>query len=221
MENDNSSRENIISAIHHLIENIQTQLADLTRLVNEIAPDNNETRIKIQAQEIASEGESQEGKIIEGVFDGQNMIGPEGKVYTVPANYASKSKLVSGDILKLTVRSDGTFIYKQIGPMKRRREVATLVRDASGNFRALTKDGQSFRLLLASVTYYKGEEGDQVIILLPNEMESRWAAVENILKKGEEDNSTANQPMLLAEGDDAELPSAQNELPLGDGAELP
>ena len=38
------------------------------------------------------------GKVIEGVFDGQKMIGPDGKEYPVPANYASKSKLVEGDI---------------------------------------------------------------------------------------------------------------------------
>ncbi|MBU4432193.1 hypothetical protein KKD60_02860, partial [Patescibacteria group bacterium] len=40
-----------------------------------------------------------EGKIVEGVFDGENMIGPDGKQYSIPANYASKSKLVEGDIL--------------------------------------------------------------------------------------------------------------------------
>ncbi|MBP5656304.1 hypothetical protein J6X15_01825, partial [Candidatus Saccharibacteria bacterium] len=37
--------------------------------------------------------DSPEGKIVEGVFDGQIMIGPDGKNYLVPANYASKSKL--------------------------------------------------------------------------------------------------------------------------------
>ena len=33
----------------------------------------------------------------------QIMIGPDGKNYPVPANYASKSKLIEGDILKLTI----------------------------------------------------------------------------------------------------------------------
>ena len=33
------------------------------------------------------------GKVIEGVFDGQSMVGSDGKTYPVPANYASKSKL--------------------------------------------------------------------------------------------------------------------------------
>ena len=59
------------------------------------------------------------GKVIEGVFDGQNMVGSDGKTYPVPANYASKSKLVQGDILKLTIAEDGAFLYKQIGPIPR------------------------------------------------------------------------------------------------------
>ena len=46
---------------------------------------------------------SEGGKVIEGMFDGQNMIGPDNKQYPVPANYASKSKLVEGDVLKLTI----------------------------------------------------------------------------------------------------------------------
>ncbi|MDZ7744984.1 MAG: hypothetical protein U5K77_04515 [Candidatus Saccharibacteria bacterium] len=66
------------------------------------------------------------GKVIEGVFDGQNMVGSDGKTYPVPANYASKSKLVQGDILKLTIADDGAFMYKQIGPIPRKQLVGTL-----------------------------------------------------------------------------------------------
>jgi hypothetical protein len=73
-----------------------------------------------------SSREEVSGKIIEGVFDGQVMIGPDGKSYPVPANYASKSKLVEGDILKLTIADDGGFIYKQIGPIPRRQIIGTL-----------------------------------------------------------------------------------------------
>ena len=58
--------------------------------------------------------EDTEGNVIEGTFDGQIMIATDGKQYPVPANYASKSKLVEGDVLKLTITSDGSFIYKQI-----------------------------------------------------------------------------------------------------------
>jgi hypothetical protein len=80
---------------------------------------------------VASSGKDDEplGKIIEGVFDGQNMVGSDGKTYPVPANYASKSKLVQGDILKLTISDDGAFMYKQIGPIPRKQVVGTLIQE--------------------------------------------------------------------------------------------
>ncbi|MBU4332274.1 hypothetical protein KKD19_04945 [Patescibacteria group bacterium] len=128
---------------------------------------------------ISQEGDSH---IIEGVFDGQNMIGPDGKQYSVPANYASKSKLIEGDVLKLTIQPDGRFVYKQIGPQERVRVKGVLQKDAeTGEFEVLA-EGKKYKVILASVTYFKGEPGDEVIILLPKEKNSAWAAVENIVK---------------------------------------
>jgi hypothetical protein len=124
------------------------------------------------------------GKIIEGVFDGQNMIGPDGKQYPVPANYASKSKLVEGDVLKLTIADDGSFIYKQIGPAERIKVLATLTKDDKGDFRAIA-DGKAYKVLLASITYFKAEPGDQITIILPKDHDATWSAVENVIKGGE------------------------------------
>ncbi len=122
-------------------------------------------------------------RIIEGVFDGQKMIGPDGKQYSVPANYISKSKLVEGDILKLVIDEDGNFVYKQIGPVDRERKVGTIVKDeASGEFEVLA-EGQAYKVILASITYFKGLEGDEAVILVPKGVISQWAAVENIIKK--------------------------------------
>ena len=72
----------------------------------------------LKASEVGKEDASEDGIIVEGVFNGQIMIGPDGKQYSVPANYASKSKLVEGDILKLTIDKDGSFIFKQISRLK-------------------------------------------------------------------------------------------------------
>lgn len=121
------------------------------------------------------------GKVIEGIFDGQNMIGPDGKNYPVPANYASKSKLVQGDILKLTIAEDGAFIYKQIGPIPRIQIVGTL-NLKEGTF-VVTVDDRDYKVLLASVTYFKGKNGDQVAIMVPEENGSdiEWAAIEAVL----------------------------------------
>lgn len=126
---------------------------------------------------------SVDGRIVEGVFDGQNMVGSDNKKYPVPANYASKSKLVEGDVLKLTILEDGSFIYKQIGPIRRRKLVGTLALDGE-DYRVLA-GGRSYRVLYASVTYFKGQPGDQVTLLVPEEREATWGAVENILQAPE------------------------------------
>lgn len=138
---------------------------------------------ELKARESGKEFTEGEVRIIEGVFDGQGMIGPDGKQYTVPANYASKSKLVEGDMLKLTIQPDGSFVFKQIGPVERERLVGVLAFDDQTNQFYGVVNGQSFLLLTASVTYFKGEVGDEVVLLVPKGAKSKWAAVENIVKQ--------------------------------------
>ncbi len=120
------------------------------------------------------------GKVIEGVFDGQNMVGSDGKTYPVPANYASKSKLVQGDILKLTIADDGSFLYKQIGPIPRKQVVGTLELKDGHYF--VNVNNKPYRVLLASVTYFKAKPGDQVSVNIPQEeVDAEWAALEAAL----------------------------------------
>lgn len=128
----------------------------------------------------ATAKEENVGKVIEGVFDGQNMVGSDGKTYPVPANYASKSKLVQGDILKLTIAEDGTFLYKQIGPIPRKQVVGALELKDGHYF--VTVGERQYRVLLASVTYFKAKPGDQVSVNIPqDEVDAEWAALEAAL----------------------------------------
>lgn len=122
---------------------------------------------------------STEENVVEGVFDGQNMIDNHGKTYSIPANYASKSKLVPGDILKLTIQDNGSFLYKQIGPAPRKRIVGTLTYE-DGQYKVIA-EAKAYNVLLASVTYFKGEIGDKVTIIIPATQESDWACIDNIL----------------------------------------
>lgn len=119
------------------------------------------------------------GQVIEGFFDGENMVGPEEKVYPVPANYASKSKLVEGDRLKLTIADDGSFIFKQIGPVERKKIVGTLAFENNGYH--VLAEGKNYNILYASVTYFKAKPGDKVTIVIPGSAPSDWAALENII----------------------------------------
>lgn len=122
-------------------------------------------------------------KVIEGVFDGTHMVGSDGKQYSIPPNYASKSKLVEGDMLKLTITPDGKFLYKQIGPIERDRIIGTLTQDLVSKQFAVVFDDKKWQVLNASITYFKGESGDEAVILIPKNGASKWAAVENVIKK--------------------------------------
>lgn len=120
------------------------------------------------------------GKVIEGIFDGQSMHDSDGKSYPVPANYASKSKLVEGDIMKLTIADDGSFIYKQIGPVARKQVVGTLNQHDGAYYVEVM--GKEYRVLLASVTFFRLNVGDQVSVLIPEDnRDAEWAAVEAAL----------------------------------------
>ena len=151
--------------------------------MNEISGDSGKAQFNTRASQLGTLLDpSEESQIIEGMFDGEKMIGPDKKEYSVPANYASKSKLIPGDILKLSIGEDGSFIYKQIGPVERKRIVGTLTYD-DGQYRVIG-EGKSYKVLLASVTYFRAEIGDKITLVVPELEESEWAAIENVLPKG-------------------------------------
>jgi hypothetical protein len=167
--------EKQVKRLHALIQEAETNLAAAKELLISIVGDNGAI-ITPKSSMIEEVG----GKIVEGVFDGQKMAGPDGKEYPVPANYASKSKLIEGDILKLTIADDGSFIYKQIGPVERTQIIGTLVQHDGAYY--VEANGHEYRILLASVTYFRINVGDQVTIIVPTDnTEAVWAAVEAAL----------------------------------------
>ncbi|MDB5165556.1 MAG: ribosomal protein [Candidatus Saccharibacteria bacterium] len=166
--------EKQVKRLKTLIQDAETNLAAAKELLISIIGDDG---VAITPR---SSTEEVSGKVVEGIFDGQKMAGPDGKEYPVPANYASKSKLVEGDILKLTIADDGSFIYKQIGPIDRKQIIGTLVQHDGAYY--VEANGKEYRILLASVTYFRLEMGDQVTIIVPTENpDATWAAVEAAL----------------------------------------
>lgn len=166
--------EKQVKRLRSLIQEAETNLAAAKELLISITGDDGQVVTPRSSQEEVS------GKVIEGVFDGQVMIGPDGKSYPIPANYASKSKLVEGDILKLTIADDGSFIYKQIGPIPRKQIIGTLVQHDGAYY--VEANGKEYRILLASVTYFHIKVGDQVTIIIPEDVaDATWAAVEAAL----------------------------------------
>lgn len=165
--------EKQLKTLKKLIESAETNLAGAKELLTSLIGSDDTVSV---AETKSSSGT---GKIIEGSFDGQHMVGPDGKNYPVPANYASKSKLVQGDQLKLIIGDDGTFIYKQIGPVERKKLIGTLNLKDGAYF--VEARGQEYHVLFASVTYFKAQPGDQVTMVIPEEGEAEWAAIEAVI----------------------------------------
>ncbi len=164
--------EKQIKRLRALIQEAETNLAAANELLISLVGDDEKVQVH-SADDVL-------GKIIEGVFDGQNMVGSDSKTYPVPANYASKSKLVQGDILKLTIAEDGAFLYKQIGPLPRKQLVGQLKLEGGHYFVSVGQ--RDFRVLLASVTYFKAKPGDQVSVNVPeDDSQTEWAALEAAL----------------------------------------
>lgn len=118
-----------------------------------------------------------QNRVIPGTFTGQNMHGEDGRIYPIPPNYASKSKLLVGDKLKLIIDEDSSFIFKQIEPVPRKRVMGVVAENGT-----IEADGKSYKIISQSLTHFKAEIGDEAVILVPTEMESEWAALENIIK---------------------------------------
>jgi len=166
-----------------MLENLELQIQKIKIMLGDNGLEfGNSMDFSKKAEEVGKVVSQEDERIIEGVFDGQKMIGPDGKQYSIPANYISKSKLVEGDILKLTIDRNGNFVYKQIGPVERDRLIGRVIKGEDGEYVIRVKD-KAYKVILASVTYFKGSDGDEAIILVPKDTDCQWAAVENIITK--------------------------------------
>lgn len=174
-----------LEVIRQMLESAENNIASAHELLKEVMGIKGTLDISKKAKNLSiSEG----GEIIEGVFDGENMIGPDGQKYPVPANYASKSKLVCGDVLKLTIAQDGSYIYKQIGPVERKKVIGVLTQE-DDSFKVLA-EGKAYDVLQASVTYFKANVGDEVTLIIPKKEESDWGAIENVIIKPQKEAAT-------------------------------
>lgn len=172
----------IIAKLNESLTNAKSSLKAAERWLEKLAGSNgipaNSITLKAQESVGIQEPES-EGKVVEGVFDGQNMLDSKGDIYPVPANYASKSKLVPSDKLKLSIADNGAFIFKQIELVPRKLIIGHLVLEGS-EYQVLA-EGKSYKVLYASVTFFRAKVGDQVTVIIPEEGPAEWAAIENVL----------------------------------------
>lgn len=183
------SQASKLAMIKEMIDSAESNLRSAKQMLVELVggKTSKKTAFAKMAQELdpIEKDDDGEDKIVEGVFNGETMTDKDEKDYPVPANYASKSKLIPGDVLKLTIKEDGTFLYKQIGPIERKRVIGILTYE-DGQYKVIAA-GKAYKVLLASVTYFKAEVGDKITLIVPEVEDSEWGAIENVLPKDSED----------------------------------
>lgn len=165
-----------VTKIKNLIQAAEINLKAAQKIISSVLPGKTSSKISDSPKILSINDQS---NVIEGVYNGESMVDSGQKSYPVPANYASKSKLIEGDKLKLTIAADGSFIFKQIGPAIRKRLAAKLL-EREGEYFAEYQD-KLFKLPKASITYYKAKDGDQISIIVPQDEQSDYAAFENII----------------------------------------
>lgn len=165
----------MIQALRQTIELAEQQLKKAKSILHHISPqDMPETAIK--------KPEAKSHDSVAGVFDGFHMIGEDKKKYPVPLNYASKTKLIPGDQLKLTIMTDGGLIYKVLKLAERKHMKAVLSKNHEGKYVAMTSDGHTYFLNQAAVTFYKWFSGDDLFIIVNADDSGTFAAIEAIIK---------------------------------------
>lgn len=178
LANQMHAAEENLKQVQQLLKKMGVSQSELPKPEKTTVVDSN-SAVSVPRVGSAIDDSNEKVKIIEGHFDGQNMISQDGKTYPVPANYASKSKLIEGQPLKLTIVEDGSFIYKQTSPIERKKLIAKLALE-NGQYMAVVGDNH-FKVLYASVTYLKAQPGDEVTIAIPAHGEANWAAIEAVI----------------------------------------
>lgn len=169
-----------VAKLHTSLLALRTQIDNILDILKANKPSIPHPSSSLVLPEIIDSGDQ---RTLEGIFDGEKMIGDDGGIYTIPPNYASKSKLVEGDRLKLTISPNGSFIYKQVKPINRKRLVGEMVFDQDLHQWGVFSEGKLYKVLKASVTFYKGNIGDEAVILVAEDVPCTWGAIENIIHK--------------------------------------
>lgn len=146
-------------------------------------------------------------EVVEGYFDGENMVGDNSQIYPVPQNYASKTQLIIGDRMKW-ILTNNREVFKLIQPAKRKRVVGTFNIEGDNYVVLVDELTEPVKILKASATYaiknLDLKVGDGVAIYIPEETTPLWGAFISVVKNLEEEKPS--NPRIV-EADSLELDS--------------
>ena len=172
----------MVSSIWRLLENVENDIKRVRILLKRVEDGSyktdtiNDEELKSMSSKLLNYS-NWEWEIVEWTYDGLYMIGSDEKKYPVPLNYSSKSKLISWDILKLTILQNGKLMYKLISPAPRTYIKATLSQ-SNNEYIAIWDDWKTYKLNPAAVSYFDLSVGDQMSIIINAEWKANYAAIE-------------------------------------------
>lgn len=172
-----------IAAIRDLIISAEKSIKNAKKILKDVLEENDlsmETKADIDTNWLNSYS-SDDSKIIEWVFTGEEMLWADKNKYPVPANYSSKSKLVQWDKLKLTIEPSWKMLYKQIAPIDR-EFITWLVTKEKDKYQVVC-EWKAYDLLTAAVTHFKAEIWSSVTVIIPKWKQATFAAIDAVLPK--------------------------------------
>ena len=178
-----------IQTVLNMVEVAENNLKNIRQILTGLLEENGQKATYSNFSTKKSHDESLATEVIEGNFDGENMMGDNGQIYIVPQNYASKSQLIIGDRMKWILTSERE-IFKLIAPVERERVNGTFSIDGE-NYAVLVNGLTSpVRVLKASATFAIKNQGlsvgDEVTILIPKDSTPTWGALISVVKKNTE-----------------------------------
>lgn len=171
-----------IIAIKDFIETAEKSIKNAKKLLNEVIKEEN-IDLKNHNTDLSwlTNYYDNDNKIIEWVFTWEDMLWADNNRYPVPSNYASKSKMVQWDRLKLTIDPIWRMVYKQIFPIAREIKI-WLVAKENDKFIVIS-EWKTYNLLQRAVTHFKAGIWDKISIIVPSWKEATFAAIESLLPK--------------------------------------
>ncbi|MGL4759446.1 MAG: hypothetical protein ACRCXZ_08980 [Patescibacteria group bacterium] len=174
-----------IQSILSLIEIAENNLTNARNLLLQLTEEKGISSNNENMYKNVSADESQALEVVEGYFDGENMIGDNGQIYTVPQNYASKTQLVIGDRMKWMLTPDRE-VFKLIGQASRERIIGTFSMENDNYVVHCEKFQKSIKILKASATFAMKNLGlnfgDEVVIIIPRGVTPTWGAFSSVVK---------------------------------------
>jgi len=175
-----------VSNILSLIEIAENNLKNAQTLLKQLAEEKGykATSGMKATTRPSSNAESNALEVVEGYFDGENMIGDNGQIYPVPQNYASKSQLIIGDRMKWMLTPERE-IFKLIQPASRERVTGTFSIEGDSYVVLVDTYAEPIKILKASATYAMKnlglQVGDEVVLIIPQGVTPTWGAFSSVV----------------------------------------